>query len=68
MCVLVLSRIFKTKLTEKIMGLGYALVTATIFQSFIKWFVGGLRPHFLSVCLPAIPPPLPGLGAPGNAI
>ncbi|KAH6644607.1 phosphatidic acid phosphatase type 2/haloperoxidase [Boeremia exigua] len=29
------------------MGLGYALATATLFQSFIKWFVGGLRPHFL---------------------
>ncbi|KAF2621700.1 PAP2-domain-containing protein [Macroventuria anomochaeta] len=45
-----------------IMGLGYALATATLFQSFIKWFIGGLRPHFLSICLPSIPQPLPGLG------
>ncbi|KAF2997845.1 hypothetical protein E8E13_002048 [Curvularia kusanoi] len=38
-----------------IMGLGYALATATLFQSFIKWFIGGLRPHFLVVCAPRIP-------------
>lgn len=50
------------------MGLGYALATATLFLSFIKWFIGGLRPHFLSICRPAIPQPFPGLGAPGNAI
>ncbi|KAF1927104.1 PAP2-domain-containing protein [Didymella exigua CBS 183.55] len=46
-----------------IMGLGYALATATLFQSFIKWFIGGLRPHFLAVCVPLNPPPLPALGA-----
>lgn len=45
------------------MGLSYALATATLFQSFIKWFIGGLRPHFLTVCKPPIPPPSPGLGA-----
>ena len=50
------------------MGLGYALATATVFQSFIKWFVGGLRPHFLSICLPPIPPPTRGLGPPTNAV
>ncbi|XPS75663.1 hypothetical protein M3J09_007737 [Ascochyta lentis] len=51
-----------------IMGLGYALATATLFQSFIKWFIGGLRPHFLSICRPAIPQPVHGLGPPGNAM
>lgn len=38
------------------MGLGYALSTATLFQGLIKWTIGGLRPHFLSVCsLPTNP-------------
>jgi diacylglycerol diphosphate phosphatase/phosphatidate phosphatase len=36
----------------QLMGLGYALATATLFQSLIKIFVGGLRPHFLTVCRP----------------
>lgn len=47
------------------MGLGYALATSTIFQAFIKLFVGGLRPHFLSICAPAIPPPGTGMMTPG---
>jgi diacylglycerol diphosphate phosphatase/phosphatidate phosphatase len=47
------------------MGLGYALATSTLFQAFIKLFVGGLRPHFLSICAPAIPPPGPGMMTPG---
>lgn len=38
------------------MGLGYALATATLLQCFLKWFIGGLRPHFLSACQPRIPP------------
>lgn len=50
------------------MGLGYALATATLFQSFIKWFIGGLRPHFLTVCRPLSPPPLSVLGAAGHAV
>lgn len=37
------------------MGLGYALTTATLLQCFLKWFIGGLRPHFLSACQPRIP-------------
>ncbi|KAH3968140.1 hypothetical protein HBH51_130950 [Parastagonospora nodorum] len=44
-----------------LIGLGYALSTATLFQSFIKIFVGGLRPHFLTICNPRIPPSLPGI-------
>lgn len=39
------------------LGLGYALSTATLFQSLIKIFIGGLRPHFLTLCAPNIAPP-----------
>lgn len=37
-----------------IFGLLYALITAAVFQVFIKWLIGGLRPHFLAVCMPDI--------------
>lgn len=50
------------------LGLGYALATATLFQSFIKWFIGGLRPHFLTVCAPRGPLPPSVLGAKGHAV
>ncbi|CAG5145359.1 uncharacterized protein ALTATR162_LOCUS1698 [Alternaria atra] len=36
-------------------GLLYALITAAVFQVFVKWLIGGLRPHFLAVCKPVIP-------------
>jgi diacylglycerol diphosphate phosphatase/phosphatidate phosphatase len=45
----------------QLIGLGYALSTATLFQSLVKIFVGGLRPHFLTVCRPNIPPSTPGI-------
>ncbi|KAF9942835.1 hypothetical protein BGZ75_001324 [Mortierella antarctica] len=35
-----------------ITGLLYSLITAAVFQVFIKWLIGGLRPHFLEVCKP----------------
>lgn len=35
-----------------ILGLLYSLIAAAVFQVFIKWLIGGLRPHFLSVCDP----------------
>ncbi|EXJ66414.1 uncharacterized protein A1O5_10566 [Cladophialophora psammophila CBS 110553] len=35
-----------------IIGLLYSLIGAAVFQVFIKWLIGGLRPHFLSVCDP----------------
>jgi diacylglycerol diphosphate phosphatase/phosphatidate phosphatase len=41
------------------MGHGYALATSTLFISLIKIFVGGLRPHFLTLCAPNIPPSSP---------
>jgi diacylglycerol diphosphate phosphatase / phosphatidate phosphatase len=36
------------------MGLLYSLITAAVFQVFIKWLIGGLRPHFFSICKPNI--------------
>ncbi|GAA5911086.1 hypothetical protein JCM6882_006872 [Rhodosporidiobolus microsporus] len=35
-------------------GVLYSLICAAVFQVFIKWLIGGLRPHFLAVCKPAI--------------
>jgi len=34
------------------LGLLYSLVTAAVFQVFLKWAIGGLRPHFYEVCKP----------------
>ncbi|PPQ68501.1 hypothetical protein CVT26_003440 [Gymnopilus dilepis] len=39
-----------------IMGLLKSLITAAVFQVFIKWLIGGLRPHFYAVCQPNIQP------------
>jgi len=38
-----------------VIGLLYSLITAAVFQVFLKWLIGGLRPHFLAVCKPYIP-------------
>jgi membrane-associated phospholipid phosphatase len=37
-----------------VIGLLYALITAAVFQVFVKWLIGGLRPHFLTVCKPDV--------------
>ncbi|KAI9705176.1 MAG: hypothetical protein M1820_005323 [Bogoriella megaspora] len=37
-----------------IIGLLYSLITAAVFQVFLKWLIGGLRPHFLDVCKPVV--------------
>lgn len=37
-----------------VLGLLYSLITAAVFQVFIKWLIGGLRPHFLEVCNPDV--------------
>lgn len=37
-----------------VIGLLYSLITAAVFQVFVKWLIGGLRPHFLDVCKPDI--------------
>ena len=33
-------------------GVLQSLITAAVFQVFLKWLIGGLRPHFLAVCQP----------------
>jgi len=45
-----------------IMGVLFSLITAAVFQVFIKWLIGGLRPHFFSVCKPNISPASAGTG------
>lgn len=42
-------------LNNAIMGTLYAIIAAAVFQVFCKWLIGGLRPHFLDVCKPAVP-------------
>ncbi|KAG6042160.1 hypothetical protein E4U39_006185 [Claviceps sp. Clav50 group G5] len=37
-----------------VLGLLYALISAAVFQVFLKWLIGGLRPHFLDVCKPDV--------------
>jgi len=37
-----------------VIGLLYSLIAAAVFQVFIKWLIGGFRPHFLTVCKPDI--------------
>jgi diacylglycerol diphosphate phosphatase/phosphatidate phosphatase len=39
-----------------IIGLLYSVISAAVFQVFLKWLIGGLRPHFLAVCKPNILP------------
>ncbi|QSZ36650.1 hypothetical protein DSL72_006531 [Monilinia vaccinii-corymbosi] len=42
-------------INNAVIGLLYSLITAAVFQVFLKWLIGGLRPHFLTVCKPNIP-------------
>ncbi|KAG9240403.1 phosphatidic acid phosphatase type 2/haloperoxidase [Calycina marina] len=42
-------------LNNAVIGVLYSLITAAVFQVFLKWLIGGLRPHFLAVCNPDIP-------------
>ena len=37
-----------------VLGLLYSLITAAVFQVWVKWLIGGLRPHFLDVCRPDV--------------
>jgi len=50
-------------LNNAIIGLLYSLICAAVFQVFIKWLIGGLRPHFYAVCQPVIPA---GMAPSGN--
>jgi diacylglycerol diphosphate phosphatase / phosphatidate phosphatase len=45
-----------------VLGLAYSMVTGTCFQVILKKTIGGLRPHFLAVCQPVIPPLEGGAG------
>ncbi|RDB23993.1 putative lipid phosphate phosphatase 3, chloroplastic [Hypsizygus marmoreus] len=36
------------------MGLLKSLITAAVFQVWVKWLIGGLRPHFYAVCQPRV--------------
>jgi membrane-associated phospholipid phosphatase len=42
-------------LCDTTMGLLKSLITAAVFQVFLKWLIGGLRPHFYDVCKPKVP-------------
>jgi membrane-associated phospholipid phosphatase len=46
-----------------IIGLLYSLIGAAVFQVFVKFLIGGLRPHFLTVCKPDISLATNGAGA-----
>ncbi|KAK8244791.1 PAP2 superfamily protein [Phyllosticta capitalensis] len=39
-------------MNNAVIGLLYSLIVAAVFQVFIKWLIGGLRPHFLAACKP----------------
>jgi membrane-associated phospholipid phosphatase len=45
-----------------ILGLAMSMAVGTTFQVILKKTIGGLRPHFLSVCAPVIPDGLQGVG------
>ncbi|KAF7338514.1 putative lipid phosphate phosphatase 3, chloroplastic [Mycena venus] len=38
------------------LGLLKSLITAAVFQVWLKWLIGGLRPHFYAACQPSIQP------------
>ena len=42
--------------SNAVIGLLYSVITAAVFQVFLKWLIGGLRPHFLAVCKPRVTP------------
>jgi membrane-associated phospholipid phosphatase len=46
----------------------YSLITAAVFQVFIKWLIGGLRPHFLDVCKPDLSKVSNAPGVVGNGL
>ncbi|KAI0508941.1 phosphatidic acid phosphatase type 2/haloperoxidase [Xylaria bambusicola] len=49
-----------------IIGLLYSLIGAAVFQVFIKFLIGGLRPHFLDACKPDISLARNGPGVEGS--
>lgn len=49
-----------------IIGLLYSLIGAAVFQVFVKFLIGGLRPHFLDVCKPDMSLAKNGAGVEGS--
>ncbi|KAJ3561027.1 hypothetical protein NPX13_g9103 [Xylaria arbuscula] len=49
-----------------IIGLLYSLIGAAVFQVFVKFLIGGLRPHFLDVCKPDLSLARNGAGIEGS--
>ncbi|KAJ3002483.1 hypothetical protein HKX48_002305 [Thoreauomyces humboldtii] len=45
-----------------VLGVLFSLITAAVFQVFLKWLIGGLRPHFYAVCKPVLDPSQVGTG------
>ncbi|OAP55412.1 hypothetical protein AYL99_10385 [Fonsecaea erecta] len=65
LAVILLSQIFVRSFADfssATLGLLYSLVTGTCFQVVLKKSIGGLRPHFLSVCNPVVPAGHVGVG------
>ncbi|OQV01587.1 hypothetical protein CLAIMM_06914 [Cladophialophora immunda] len=65
LAVILVSQIFIRSFADfssATLGLLYSLVTGTCFQVILKKSIGGLRPHFLSVCNPVVPDGLVGSG------
>ncbi|KAK5074830.1 hypothetical protein LTS08_005600 [Lithohypha guttulata] len=48
--------------SNALLGLAYSLLTGTFIVVIIKKTIGGLRPHFLSVCQPVLPQDAIGTG------
>ncbi|KAF8892636.1 phosphatidic acid phosphatase type 2/haloperoxidase [Infundibulicybe gibba] len=53
-CVFQARRRSMDDLLNTTMGLLKSLITAAVFQVFVKWLIGGLRPHFYTVCQPSV--------------
>ncbi|KAF7295248.1 RhoA GTPase effector DIA/Diaphanous [Mycena indigotica] len=55
-CLFQLRRRSLEDLCTTTLGLLKSLITAAVFQVWVKWLIGGLRPHFLVACMPNIQP------------
>ncbi|KAK7043717.1 hypothetical protein VNI00_008329 [Paramarasmius palmivorus] len=55
-CLFQVRRRSMNDLLTTTMGLLKSLITAAVFQVWVKWLIGGLRPHFLAACQPNIDP------------
>jgi diacylglycerol diphosphate phosphatase / phosphatidate phosphatase len=46
-------RSFST-LSAALLGLYWTIILGAVIQAILKWFIGGLRPHFYAVCRPRL--------------